>query len=197
MGTSALDPLRPVAEARHRTRVWLQQHWKLGELADSVELAVGELCTNAVRHGGGLAGLGLTLGVGRQFAPPFLRVMVTDQAPALVPGLPARADLLDEGGRALRLVEALARRWGWRRTGFDEKQVWCTFGLGADPEPPLRDRRIRTLLLTGPAEGRSRPCRYGAWSTGRGPRTGSTKTDARTMRPPSKAVGKSSTWKPP
>ncbi|MFF6993044.1 hypothetical protein [Streptomyces sp. NPDC010273] len=39
--TSALDPLRPVAEARHRTRVWLQEHWKLGELAGSVELAVG------------------------------------------------------------------------------------------------------------------------------------------------------------
>jgi anti-sigma regulatory factor (Ser/Thr protein kinase) len=127
--TSALDPLRPVAEARHRTRVWLQEHWGLGELVDSVELAVGELCTNAVRHGGGLAGLELTLGVGREFAPPFLRVMVTDHAPALVPELPACADLLDEGGRGLRLVEALARRWGWHRTGFDERQVWCTFAV--------------------------------------------------------------------
>ncbi|MEV8537367.1 ATP-binding protein [Streptomyces sp. NPDC051572] len=96
-------------------------------MADSVELAVGELCTNAVRHGGGLAGLELTLGTGRQFAPPLLRVMVNDRAPGRAPELPLDAGLLTEGGRGLQLVEALARRWGWHRTGFDEKQVWCTF----------------------------------------------------------------------
>ncbi|WP_327401939.1 ATP-binding protein [Streptomyces sp. NBC_01288] len=129
--TSALDPLRPVAEARHRTRVWLQEHWGLGELVDSVELAVGELCTNAVRHGGGLAGLELTLGAGRQFAPPVLRVMVNDHAPGRVPELPLDVDPFGEGGRGLRLVEALARRWGWHRTGFDEKQVWCSFALAS------------------------------------------------------------------
>ncbi|MDQ1047853.1 ATP-binding protein [Streptomyces sp. V4I2] len=128
---SVLDPYRPVAEARHRTRIWLQQHWKLGELVDPVELAVGELCTNAVRHGGGLAGLELVLAAGRQFAPALLRVMVIDHAPERVPEVPADADLFGEGGRGLRLVEALARRWGWHRTGFDEKQVWCTFAVAS------------------------------------------------------------------
>lgn len=133
---SVLDPHRPVAEARHRTRVWLQEHWKLGELADPVELAVGELCTNAARHGGGLAGLELVLGGGREYAPPLLRVLVLDHAPDRAPELPTTADPFDEGGRGLRLVEALARRWGWHRTGFDEKQVWCTFALVADPCHP-------------------------------------------------------------
>ncbi|MEU9185091.1 ATP-binding protein [Streptomyces sp. NPDC048484] len=127
---SALDPHRPVAEARHRTRVWVQQHWKLSGLADSVELAVGELCTNAVRHGGGLAGLELILGAGRQFAPPALRVMVIDHAPDQAPELAGDDDPFSERGRGLHLVAALSRRWGWHRTGFDEKQVWCTFALG-------------------------------------------------------------------
>ncbi|MFD4873372.1 ATP-binding protein [Streptomyces sp. NPDC058420] len=123
--TSALDPLRPVAEARHRTRVWLQEHWKLGELADSVELAVGELCTNAVRHGGGLAGLELTLGTAREFAPPFLRVMVTDHAPAPAPELPVCADLLDEGGRA----GAAARRGVGAAVGMASHRVRREAGL--------------------------------------------------------------------
>ncbi|MBT2409567.1 ATP-binding protein [Streptomyces sp. ISL-12] len=121
---SALDPVRPVAEARHRTRVWLYEQWKLGDLADTVELVVSEMCTNAVRHGGGLAGLELAL------VPSMLRVMVLDQAPELAPAVAAGGDdPWSEGGRGLRLVEAVSRRWGWHRTGFDEKQVWCTFGV--------------------------------------------------------------------
>jgi anti-sigma regulatory factor (Ser/Thr protein kinase) len=126
---STLDLHRPVAGARHRARVWLQEHWKLSELADPVELAVGELCANAVRHGEGLVGLELVLRAGRRFAPPLLRVMVLDHAPDRVPELPTLVDPFSEGGRGLRLVEALSCRWGWHRTGFDEKQVWCTFAL--------------------------------------------------------------------
>lgn len=132
---SVLDPQRPVAEARHRTRVWLQQHWNLGDLADSVELAVGELCTNAVRHGGGLAGLELILGAGRQFAPPVLRVMVMDHAPDRLPQPSGSDGLLNEGGRGLHLVAALSWRWGWHRTSFDEKQVWCAFAITPRPGP--------------------------------------------------------------
>lgn len=124
---SALDPCRPIAEARHRARVWVQEQWKLLDLTDSVEVAVAELCTNAVRHGGGLAGLELVLGASREFAPPMLRVMVSDRDPDHTPELTADNDVLTESGRGLRLVAALSRRWGWYRTGFDEKQVWCTF----------------------------------------------------------------------
>ncbi|GAA2655934.1 ATP-binding protein [Streptomyces vastus] len=135
---SALDPHRPVAEARHRTRVWVQQHWKLPKLADSVELAVGELCTNAVRHGGGLTGLELILAACREYAPPVLRVMVIDHAPELVPELTGDYDPFSECGRGLHLVAALSHRWGWHRTGFDEKQVWCTFALDEARRSPRR-----------------------------------------------------------
>lgn len=133
--TSALDSLCPVAEARHRTRVWVQRHWRLPELADSVELAVAELCTNAVRHGGGLAGLELILGTSRQYAPPVLRVLVMDHRPDRSPELAGDGNPLSEHGRGLRLVDALSRRWGWHSTGFDEKQVWCTFAIAATSLP--------------------------------------------------------------
>ncbi|PIB07122.1 MULTISPECIES: ATP-binding protein [Streptomyces] len=132
---SALDSHRPIAEARHRSRVWVQQHWKLANLADPVELAVAELCTNAVRHGGGLAGLELILGKNRHFAPPVLRVMVIDRRPDRAPELSGYGNLLSEAGRGLNLVAALSCRWGWHRTGFDEKQVWCTFII----EPGARE----------------------------------------------------------
>ncbi|MFI6550964.1 ATP-binding protein [Streptomyces prunicolor] len=106
-------PRRPIAEARHRTRVWVQQHWKLDELGDSVELAVAELCRNAVRHGGGLAGLQLILEASGQFAPPELRVMVMDRAPDQAPEL-----VRGESGRGCIWSRRLSRRWGWHRTGF-------------------------------------------------------------------------------
>ncbi|WP_406178082.1 ATP-binding protein [Streptomyces sp. NBC_00996] len=118
-----------MAEARHRARVWVQRHWKLPNLADPVELAVAELCTNAVRHGGGLAGLELILGASREFAPPLLRVMVSDRDPGHAPELSSADDPFNENGRGLHVVAALSRRWGWHRTGFDEKQVWCTFAV--------------------------------------------------------------------
>src|SRR3954471_17423142 len=79
---STLDPHRPITQARHRARTWVQEHWRLPELADSVELAVAELCANATRHGGGLAGLNRILAAPRVYAPPLLRVLVTDHAPA-------------------------------------------------------------------------------------------------------------------
>ncbi|GAP46314.1 ATP-binding protein [Streptomyces azureus] len=50
-----------------------------------------------------------------------------DHAPDRSPELACTGDLLSEQSRGLRLVEALAWRWGWHRMGFDEKRVWCTF----------------------------------------------------------------------
>ena len=126
-GAAARDPDPPHAEAPPRARGGVRGHWKLLDLADPVELAVAELCTNAVRHGGGLAGLELVLGASREFVPPVLRVMVSDHDPDHTPELTADNDALSESGRGLHLVTALSRRWGWYRTGFDEKQVWCTF----------------------------------------------------------------------
>lgn len=74
-----------------------------------------------------LAGLELALGAGRWFVPPLPWVTVLDRAPDRMPGLCAGSGPLAGGGQGLRLVEAVSRRWGWHRAGFDEKRVWCTF----------------------------------------------------------------------
>jgi anti-sigma regulatory factor (Ser/Thr protein kinase) len=93
--------------------------WGLDDLADTVELVVSELVTNAVQasvdHDGrpryspeqGLACIHLRLS--------------TDEIAALVEvwdenfrlPAPTRAGLDDESGRGLMLVNALAERWGW------------------------------------------------------------------------------------
>ncbi|MFF3917033.1 hypothetical protein ACFYZB_26785 [Streptomyces sp. NPDC001852] len=60
----------------------------------------------------------------------MLRVMVFDHALDRAPELAHTGDLLTEQGGGLHLVAALSWHWGWYRTSFDEKQVWCTFAIG-------------------------------------------------------------------
>lgn len=88
--------------------------------ADDAALLVSELVTNAIQHAGSDAEIAVELD-GRR-----LRVEVTDASPAR----PALREPTATGGRGLRLVEALADRWGvtTRRGG---KVVW--FEL--DPRP--------------------------------------------------------------
>jgi anti-sigma regulatory factor (Ser/Thr protein kinase) len=82
---------------------------------DVAVLLASELFGNSVRHSGsGLPGetvtVAVTAGVG------MVRVEVTDRSGSGVPELrPVGRDA--EGGRGLRLVAALAARWGWRRRG--------------------------------------------------------------------------------
>lgn len=93
--------------------------WGLGDLADTIELVVSELVTNAVQasvdHDGrprctpdtGLACIHLRLSTDGVAA----LVEVWDEnfhLPA-----PAQASLDDESGRGLMLVDAVAERWGW------------------------------------------------------------------------------------
>lgn len=106
--------------------------WGLGELANTIELVVSELVTNAVRasldHDGrprfseehGLACVHLRLS--------------TDGLAALVevwdenarPPEPAEPDLSEESGRGLMLIDALTERWGWDlpQSGWG-KVVWA------------------------------------------------------------------------
>ncbi len=127
-GASTLSA-RPVAQARHRAVAWVRDQWELPGLVEGVELAVGELCANAVRHGGGLAGVELLLVHGTEYCPPGVRVLVADYRPDVGPQ-PTREDLLSEGGRGLALVVAFSLRWGWHPLGVDQKQVWCKLPLG-------------------------------------------------------------------
>ncbi|MFE3325169.1 SpoIIE family protein phosphatase [Streptomyces sp. NPDC059176] len=88
--------------------------WDLEELADSVELLVSEVVTNAVRY----AERPVTL---RLLRTDVLRCEVGDDAPQLP--RQRRARDTDEGGRGLFLVNRLARRWGATRLSTG-KVVW-------------------------------------------------------------------------
>jgi serine/threonine-protein kinase RsbW len=96
---------------------------------DDVQLAASEVVTNAVLHGDGPVVCRVWLGVN------VVRMEVADDGEE-VPRL--RGDLVDdgEGGRGLRIVDALASRWGVtpKRPG-PGKTVWFESGQ-EDTDPP-------------------------------------------------------------
>jgi anti-sigma regulatory factor (Ser/Thr protein kinase) len=83
---------------------------------EDLELAVSELVTNAIRHGGDP--VTLTVRRGRN----GVRVEVTDGSPQL--RLAPKPAPLDTGRRGLRLVDAVCRAWGWHAVDGG-KCVWC------------------------------------------------------------------------
>ncbi|MEV7682772.1 ATP-binding protein [Streptomyces sp. NPDC088341] len=116
---------RPQALTRARTFARRTLHgWDLDRFADDVLTVTGELVGNAIRHalrepgtGEDIAWLGLIRN------PTHLVCAVTDPSDAL-PAPRSPAQLLDENGRGLHIVEALAERWGYtpHATG---KTVWA------------------------------------------------------------------------
>jgi anti-sigma regulatory factor (Ser/Thr protein kinase) len=106
----------PREAGRARAAVREQLHaWGLGSLADTAELLVGELVTNAVRHS--------------HSRPVDLRLVRGDTLLCEVGDddhtLPTllSAGPLDDAGRGLRVVSTLAREWGTSRTDSG-KTVW-------------------------------------------------------------------------
>jgi anti-sigma regulatory factor (Ser/Thr protein kinase) len=104
--------------------------WGLAALADTAELLVSELVTNAIRASqqAGLAGIRLLL----MPAGAGVRIQVWDGSP----GQPARqqdqpADA--ESGRGLVLVELLSRASGSYRAAGGGKIVWCVSAAGSPP----------------------------------------------------------------
>ncbi|WP_328298391.1 ATP-binding protein [Streptomyces sp. NBC_00435] len=114
--------------ARHMRRILrlFLTRWELEGLADAAELALTELVANVVRHVPGRACVVLILR-----RPDGLRVEVSDGCPAppLAPRTPGE---LDEGGRGLLLVEAVADRWG-----ADPNSTGKTVWFECDARPPL------------------------------------------------------------
>ncbi|MGP4021835.1 SpoIIE family protein phosphatase [Actinomadura sp. 3N407] len=108
-------------EPRPSTVPWIRTQvagrladWRLEPLADTVELLVSELVTNALVHGAGSMGLRVIKG-------GSLLCEVYDDG-ADLPRL-RNADATDESGRGLQLVSHLAARWGTHRTERG-KVVW-------------------------------------------------------------------------
>jgi serine phosphatase RsbU (regulator of sigma subunit) len=99
--------------------------WDLGVLADTAELLVSELVTNAIRHASGSVGLRLLRG-------QALVCEVTDRSP-LAPQLRTPDDF-DTTGRGVQLVNMLTQRWGTRSIPGG-KIVWCELPIPAGLEP--------------------------------------------------------------
>jgi anti-sigma regulatory factor (Ser/Thr protein kinase) len=102
--------------------------WGLANLLMPARLVVSELVTNAVQH----AGTGITVVVSRRGAGLHLAVADADRR---LPRLPEPAALrlgspLDERGRGLLTVHAMATVWGAMPTA-DGKVVWATIRPGA------------------------------------------------------------------
>ncbi|MFD9005065.1 SpoIIE family protein phosphatase [Streptomyces sp. NPDC059582] len=93
----------------------LLDQWGLGHLAESTELIVSELVTNAIRHGTGTIGL-------RLIRHGALTCEVSD-AGISRPRL-RRPRTTEENGRGLLLVSQLSHRWGTRCTP-DGKLIWA------------------------------------------------------------------------
>jgi anti-sigma regulatory factor (Ser/Thr protein kinase) len=92
--------------------------WQInGEAGEFAVLLVSELVTNAMRHGGEPIRLVADL------TASGLRVEVYDGNSDAVPAIrDIRPDA--PGGRGLRLVDALADRWGTTEVAGDGKFVW-------------------------------------------------------------------------
>ncbi|MCZ2527235.1 ATP-binding protein [Streptomyces sp. HB2AG] len=116
--------------------------WKLLPLVDDAVMCVAELVGNAARHAGSPVGIGVSdrrvsVGVScRRYSALFIEVGDDDPRFPVLPGSlpPAEAPCdvtgLEDGGRGLAIVDALADALWWRRTGNGGKVVLCRFDLG-------------------------------------------------------------------
>jgi anti-sigma regulatory factor (Ser/Thr protein kinase) len=111
--------------------------WNLAAMAETVELVVSELMSNALvasthpdgrpryENGNGLPHVYLRLSSNR------LRILIEvgDQSPQRP--MPKTAGPDDESGRGLMLVEALCERWDWAvPPGWVGKVVWAELLVG-------------------------------------------------------------------
>jgi two-component sensor histidine kinase len=107
--------------ARLHTRLVLEE-W--GLTADSAELIVSELVTNAFEHG--LAGIPATIKIWLCSDGSRLVIYVWDGSSLY----PVRKDagLGEDSGRGLMIVEALSTEWGCCAGGAKGKVVWVLVG---------------------------------------------------------------------
>ncbi|MFE6894857.1 ATP-binding protein [Streptomyces sp. NPDC057694] len=110
MRIELLATAKAVPELRHR----LRGH------GFEVQLCVSELVTNVIDHVG--EGTPVTVLV-RDGDGGRTRIEVTDPDPRALPVL-LHAAPVDESGRGLALLGAVAVRWGVRQAAH-EKTVWC------------------------------------------------------------------------
>lgn len=128
-----------VASLRHLAVAALRRWHVPEETLETVELLTSELVTNAVEHSqhsvGDVGDVGDDRG-GERSAPVWTRVRICGQAVVLevwdgdpTPPLPRKAELHDERGRGLLLLQALADRCGYYWPSSGGKVVWALVSI--------------------------------------------------------------------
>jgi anti-sigma regulatory factor (Ser/Thr protein kinase) len=143
----ALPTAVPCARLHARHLLW---EWELSGLAETTELLVSELVTNAVKataaHDDQAA---VRLRLSGDSARVLIEVWDADPRPPAPRGLggDGMPDPQEEGGRGLFLVAALSARWDWYPTREPMgKVVWCEIralsparrGVGEGPGTTVR-----------------------------------------------------------
>lgn len=113
------DPRAPGLARQAVARFLDRSH--LNKLADDAQLLASELVTNAVRHARG------PIDVRAYVRDGFLRLEVWDRDVDATP-MARDADLDDETGRGMELVDKVSSRWGWR-SDDGMKVVWFDLRL--------------------------------------------------------------------
>jgi anti-sigma regulatory factor (Ser/Thr protein kinase) len=114
-----------VPEARRLASEVAEAHLGPEEL-NAFELAVTEVMSNAVRHGGDG---GETIRLAITPKDGYMCVQVTDAGAGLVPK-PGALEAEDDGGFGLFIVEQLTRRWGVTRED-NKTRVWFELDFAA------------------------------------------------------------------
>jgi anti-sigma regulatory factor (Ser/Thr protein kinase) len=104
--------------------------WRLSRAAEDAAILVSELLTNSV-NASCLQGSSVRLRLLADHSQ--LIIEAWDRNPR--PPQPRQADYLDEGGRGLNVVAAIADRWGYYRSG-NWKVVWAELACNASPLAP-------------------------------------------------------------
>ena len=128
----ALPTAVPCAGVHTRLLLW---EWGLNSLAESAELLVSELVTNAVDATAGQDGQVVSLHLSGNATQVLIEVRDADPRPP-GPGDPRETGAENTGARdGLLLVAALSTRWDWYPTEDPPgKVVWCE--LTAPPPEP-------------------------------------------------------------
>lgn len=123
---SASITLPTDATAASQAREFLKSvscHAHHARVLNDALLLVSEVVANAVRHGSPPVTATVAC-----VSDEVLQIRVTDGSP--FPPRPRKADVLDDGGRGMTLVDLLSEDWGVDPTE-DGKSVWFTLRAAA------------------------------------------------------------------
>lgn len=153
----------PCARLHTKQVLW---EWGFDDVAETAELLVSELVTNAVKAAREMGG---DVPVWMRVSGDKDRICIevwdsNPRPPAAVTPDAGPPDPYEEGGRGLFLVQRLSLRWNWHSTREPAgKVVWCELDAGRlDPEdlmelPPLLAQRKPEWLSVRPAPGIRKP----------------------------------------